>query len=553
MKALPRIFGLTFLSLILTNCSLSSEQIASRLERSIVKVFYRSQPGHGTGFFVRGEPGVCTVLTAAHVVKKEGERLLQTEDGEVWDAARVEIFSNGVDLALVTFRPERGNCNYRALKIGNSDSLRKGSSIYIDGFPIRGGIVVSQFVEGKVSGLNTLARGYGVSYEALTMGGMSGAPVMNERGEVVAVHGMSDFDVVQTFASLPLSESERQTFQQALERVNGVQRLTFSWGVPINWFRESDFYYGDISQLSLWVLFCGGAIFGGGIVYFGLRYFQTPQVVAQGRARELERRLENEQLGRREVERRLSSVQNAQRELERQLENERRKRQEVEAQRQLENEGRKRQEAEAQRQLENERRKRQEAEAQRQRVVESQQAKPLSSVDVPLVSAKGVDYTKLRDLLAAGKWKEADDETARVMLKVAGRESEGWLDVEHIENFPCQDLGTIDKLWVKYSNGKFGFSVQKQIYQSLGAKEYSREVWEAFGDKVGWRQKGKWSYQNVTWDMSTPYVGHLPFLFRPGNERPTTDEVARHLPFYFALFRERIVSSLAQRLVDCSI
>ena len=61
MKSLLRIFGLTILSLTMTNCSLSPEQIASRLKPSIVKLFYRNEPGHGTGFFVPGEKGVCTV------------------------------------------------------------------------------------------------------------------------------------------------------------------------------------------------------------------------------------------------------------------------------------------------------------------------------------------------------------------------------------------------------------------------------------------------------------------------------------------------------------
>ena len=74
-------------------------------------------------------------------------------------------------------------------------------------------------------------------------------------------------------------------------------------------------------------------------------------------------------------------------------------------------------------------------------------SEPQSSGDVPLVSAVGVDYTKLRDLLVAKNWKEADLETDKRMLEVAGRESQGWLEVEDVENFPCQDLGTIiDKL-----------------------------------------------------------------------------------------------------------
>ena len=184
---------------------------------------------------------------------------------------------------------------------------------------------------------------------------------------------------------------------------------------------------------------------------------------------EWERKLRDEQGKRQELEGRLSSLQNqktqAQQELERQLEWERGKRQEVEARLQRQGQGQ----------------------------VQPPVREPQSSGYVPLVSAVGVDYNKLRDLLVAKNWKEADLETNKRMLEVAGRESQGWLRVKDVENFPCQDLGTIDKLWVKYSGGKFGFSVQKQIYQDLGGtKDYDKKVWESFGDKVGWRKWGSW-------------------------------------------------------------
>jgi serine/threonine-protein kinase len=199
-------------------------------------------------------------------------------------------------------------------------------------------------------------------------------------------------------------------------------------------------------------LFSVGAIFGGGIVYFGLRYFQIPQVSGQ-----------------------------RQRELERQLEWERGKRQEVKAR------------------------------LQRQGQVQPPVREPQSSGDVPLVSAVGVNYTKLRDLLVAKNWKEADLETEKRMREVAGKESQGYLNIKDMENFPCQDLGTIDILWVKYSYGKFGFSVQKQIYQDLGGtKDYDKKVWESFGDKVGWRKGGSWlSYSDLNFE-DNHYMGHLP-------------------------------------------
>ncbi|BAB76648.1 protein kinase domain-containing protein [Anabaena sp. FACHB-709] len=131
--------------------------------------------------------------------------------------------------------------------------------------------------------------------------------------------------------------------------------------------------------------------------------------------------------------------------------------------------------------------------------------------EVQLKSSVGMDYRQLRDLLAVGKWKEADAETARVMLAAMKREKEGWLREEDTWFFPCEDLRTIDQLWVKYSNGRFGFSVQKRIYQSLGGKRsYDEEIWRAFGDKVGWRKGGEWLYyKDITFDITAPEA-HLP-------------------------------------------
>lgn len=88
-----------------------------------------------------------------------------------------------------------------------------------------------------------------------------------------------------------------------------------------------------------------------------------------------------------------------------------------------------------------------------------------------LKSAVGMDYRRLRDLLAGGKWKEADEETRRVILVVGKREDKGWLDSTTTEKFPCKDLRTIDQLWLKYSHGRFGFSVQQRIYKSLGGNQ----------------------------------------------------------------------------------
>jgi serine/threonine protein kinase len=140
-------------------------------------------------------------------------------------------------------------------------------------------------------------------------------------------------------------------------------------------------------------------------------------------------------------------------------------------------------------------------------------SQPTPQPDIELKSAKGVSYRQLEQLLKAGKWKEADQETTRKMCEVAGRTKEGFLSIEDIDKFPCEDLRTIDQLWVKYSNGRFGFSVQKRIYESLGGtRNYDSKVWEAFGDQVGLRVGGSWLYYKDLKFNQTAKEGYLPVL-----------------------------------------
>ncbi len=74
------------------------------------------------------------------------------------------------------------------------------------------------------------------------------------------------------------------------------------------------------------------------------------------------------------------------------------------------------------------------------------------------------------------------------MIQAVGKEEGQSLDSEDLENFPCEDLRTINQLWLSNSDNKFGFSVQKEIYENLGRKrEYNEEVLIKFCDRVGWR------------------------------------------------------------------
>ncbi|OSO93929.1 hypothetical protein B7O87_05085 [Cylindrospermopsis raciborskii CENA303] len=157
-----------------------------------------------------------------------------------------------------------------------------------------------------------------------------------------------------------------------------------------------------------------------------------------------------------------------------------------------------------------------------QPIVESTHPKPTE-----ISQARQIDYTNLESLLQAQNFRAADEETCQVMLAVANREREGWLRTEDVEKFPCKELSSIDQLWVKYSKGKFGISVQQQIYQSLKMDKNNRDVWRSMGERVGWGWRGGWlgrtnwlDYNNFNFSQTAP-SGHLPVArggwWGPGN------------------------------------
>ena len=104
-------------------------------------------------------------------------------------------------------------------------------------------------------------------------------------------------------------------------------------------------------------------------------------------------------------------------------------------------------------------------------------------------------YAQLENSLKSKNWSAADSQTFRLMLNIAKREKEGYLDYDNINSFSCPDLRRIDKLWVDNSHKRFGFSVQKEIWiktgNRLGIKAYQwndkdTENYLRFAKAVGW-------------------------------------------------------------------
>ena len=131
-----------------------------------------------------------------------------------------------------------------------------------------------------------------------------------------------------------------------------------------------------------------------------------------------------------------------------------------------------------------------------------------------LLSDIDVDFTLLRDLLAEQKFQEADDETRRLLIEIAGEdaESRGYVYFSEVRTMPVADLQTMDNLWRHYSKEKFGYSVQARLWRS------SKRNWDTFFLKIGWTTGTnlykKWGAidgaSEYTYTLKEAEKGHLP-------------------------------------------
>ncbi|OUL33581.1 AAA-like domain-containing protein [Nostoc sp. 106C] len=126
-------------------------------------------------------------------------------------------------------------------------------------------------------------------------------------------------------------------------------------------------------------------------------------------------------------------------------------------------------------------------------------------------------YAQLEYSLKAKNWRKADEITLQMLLYIANREKEGFLDYPQIENFSCPVLKQIDDYWLQNSEGHFGFSVQKKIWldtgNRLGVKlkdwnDNDKRNYIRFASTVGWYNDNK--YDQVSgWMPYDEYIKRI--------------------------------------------
>ncbi|MBD2775755.1 serine protease [Iningainema tapete] len=159
------------------------------------------QPKYGSGVIIKREGNTYTVLTAAHVVEVADKYEIVTSDNQRYSlnySTKKKLPE--VDLAIVQFTSNR---NYTVAKMGNSDTSTEGTTAYVTGYPEPTFAIdksVYNFTTGQITAnaSKALREGYALVYSNNTSEGMSGGAVMNEKAELVGIHGRTDKDPKQT-------------------------------------------------------------------------------------------------------------------------------------------------------------------------------------------------------------------------------------------------------------------------------------------------------------------------------------------------------------------
>jgi len=208
-----------------------------QLARSIA-VKIRSKDALGSGILIRKQGNVYTVVTNEHVLLGgDPPYRIETPDGKIHPAVKIQTnYLKGNDLGLLQFRSD--NTDYALAVFGPAPG--PGEPVFAAGFPYAEATSVPAisasdkqgfvFKSGQVSLVldKPLQRGYRIGYTNDVEKGMSGGPLLNRRGQVVAVNGIHAEPILDSVYVFQDGSQPSASLREQMRR--------YSWGIPIETF-----------------------------------------------------------------------------------------------------------------------------------------------------------------------------------------------------------------------------------------------------------------------------------------------------------------------------
>ena len=124
-------------------------------------------------------------------------------------------------------------------------------------------------------------------------------------------------------------------------------------------------------------------------------------------------------------------------------------------------------------------------------------------------SARGIDYAPLQRQLILQNYEQADRLTSEILRQLAGAAAvqRGYVYYSEVAAMPSADLDSLDRLWVCFSRGRFGFSVQGRMLNNLAGR------WDRLWPRLAWKDGGRWTRYpgSFQWSIDAP-EGHMPLV-----------------------------------------
>jgi hypothetical protein len=124
-------------------------------------------------------------------------------------------------------------------------------------------------------------------------------------------------------------------------------------------------------------------------------------------------------------------------------------------------------------------------------------------------SSQGIDYQVLQRHLVLQEFEQADRLTSAVLRELAGAEAvrRGYVYYSEVPAIANADLESLDRLWLCYSRGRFGFSVQGRLLRACNGR------WEQLWPRLAWKSGGVWTRYpgGFQWCIDAP-EGHMPLV-----------------------------------------
>ena len=176
--------------------ALSPEEINLRAKQTIVRI---DGANLGSGTLIDRADDTYTVLSNWHVMKNQGEYIVQTIDGRKHqvDPASIKQLP-GIDLAIFKFNSSE---NYQLAELGDSNNVSEGQNVYFAGYP---GELREEdnryyrFFTANLVGIlpKSTENGYSLVYSGEAFPGMSGGPVLNNNGLMIGIHGEANINAL---------------------------------------------------------------------------------------------------------------------------------------------------------------------------------------------------------------------------------------------------------------------------------------------------------------------------------------------------------------------